>query len=504
MIVYVLRTLFDMPFWREVVDMSAIARIKNEQPIYDLDSPWIDDCLGRKALAPYLTNIVKDADGPLVIAVNGTWGSGKSYFLNNWCLDVQRCHKWANGISPVIYFNAWESDFCHSPLLAIIGQLYLHFEKIPKWIKSQKAAKLKDKRPTAANAKTLMAIVTQVSNCAKHCTGIDSEQFYSDIGRNGPKLVKAYKKESEEREKLIGFLRQLGDYVARAYNHPLVVIVDELDRCRPSFAVETLERIKHIFSVPHTVFVLGIDRQQLGETIQSIYGNIDVNRYLQRFIDVDFGFPEVDTRAFIDSLMQKYNIYEFFADATDMVQNNFSCFNQVYHSLCQFHNLALRDIETSIKLFTCVIRTYDKKSPMHPYLLAMMIVLKLKNLDLYDAYVRRAATANELIGFFIPSHISPEQASSYLQMVPPVVYATMQYSGDNQPLQDLEQWRYIRGSNADAKLQDAPKFIAELSNSRMTTVITKAQELIEGRNGFAKHNADTVKELAKRLACFPI
>lgn len=484
--------------------MSAIARIKNEQPIYDLDNPWIDDCLGRKALAPYLTSIVEGSDGPLVIAVNGTWGSGKSYFLNNWYIDIQKRHKWANGISPVIYFNAWESDFCHSPLLSIIGQLYLHFEKIPKWIKSHKAAKLKDKRPTAADAQTLMAIVRQVSNCAKHCTGIDPEQFYGDIGRNGPRLVKAYKKESEERKKLIEYLRCVADYVSNAYQHPLVVIVDELDRCRPSFAVETLERIKHIFAVPNTVFVLGIDRQQLGKTIQSIYGDIDVNRYLQRFIDVDFGFPEVDTGAFIDSLMRGYKINDFLADATDMVQDNFSCFKQVYHSLCQFHNLALRDIETSLKLFTCVIRTYDKKSPMHPYLLAMMIVLKLKNLDLYDAYVRRAATANELIEFFIPSHISPEYASPYLQMVPSVVYATMQYRGDNQPLRDLEQWRCIRGSKSDAELKDAPRFIAELSNSKMTTVITKANELIAGSNGFPKHDADTVKALAERLACFPI
>ncbi len=484
--------------------MSSVARIKNALPVYDLDNPWAGDCLGRKNLAPYLSNIVEDADGPLVVAVNGTWGSGKSYFLNNWCLAVEKKHGWAQGISPVIYFNAWESDFCHSPLLSIIGQLYLHFEKIPKWRKVQSTTELKGKRPTAADSKKWVAITRQIVNHAKHISGIDAEEFYSDIGRSGPKLLKAYKREAEEREKLIEYLRQLADYVSNAYRHPLVVVVDELDRCRPSFAVETLERIKHIFSVPHTVFVLGIDRQQLGKTIQAVYGEIDVNRYLQRFIDVDFGFPDTDVGAFIDKLMVDYSILDAFAGTPENIAKDLSCFKQVYHSLCRFHQMALRDIEASFKLFTCVIRTYDKKTPMHPFLLAMMIVLKFKNPELYDAYVHRAATANELIDFFMPSHITPERASSYLQMVPSVVYATMQYGGDNQSLRDLEQWRYIRGSNAAAELKDAPRFIAALSNTRMTTVITKANELIAGNNGFPKHDANTVIELAERLACFPV
>lgn len=484
--------------------MSTIARIKNLQPIYDSDNPWSGDCLGRKNLASYLSNIVEDADGPLVIAVNGTWGSGKSYFLNNWRLDIEKKHRWAQGISPVIYFNAWESDFCHSPLLSIIGQLYLHFEKIPKWRKVQNTTELKGKRPTAADSKKWIAITRQIANHAKHISGIDVEEFYSDIGRSGPRLLKAYKREAEEREKLIEYLRQLADYVSSAYRHPLVVVVDELDRCRPSFAVETLERIKHIFSVPHTVFVLGIDRQQLGKTIQAVYGEIDVNRYLQRFIDVDFGFPDTDTGAFIDKLMVDYCILDAFAGTPENVTKDLSCFKQVYHSLCRFHQMALRDIEASLKLFTCVIRTYNKKTPIHPFLLAMMIVLKFKNPELYNAYVHRAATANELIDFFIPSHITPERASSYLQMVPSVVYATMQYGGDNQPLRELEQWRYIRGSNTAAELKSAPRFIAELSNSRMSTVITKARELIAGHNGLSKHDADTVKELAERLACFPV
>ena len=484
--------------------MSSVARIKNELPVYDLDNPWAGDCLGRKNLAPYLSNIVEDADGPLVVAVNGTWGSGKSYFLNNWCLDIEKKHRWAQGISPVIYFNAWESDFCHSPLLSIIGQLYLHFEKIPKWRKMQNTTQLKGKRPTAADSKKWIAITRQIANHAKHISGIDAEEFYSDIGRSGPKLLKAYKREAEEREKLIEYLRQLADYVSNAYRHPLVVVVDELDRCRPSFAVETLERIKHIFSVPHTVFVLGIDRQQLGKTIQAVYGDIDVSRYLQRFIDVDFGFPDIDTGAFIDKLMRDYCILDAFAGSPENITKDLSCFKQVYHSLCRFHKMALRDIESSLKLFTCVIRTYDKKSPMHPFLLAMMIVLKFKNPELYDAYVHRAATANELIDFFIPSHITPERASSYLQMVPSVVYATMQYGGANQPLEVLEQWRYIRGGKTDAELNGAPRFISDLSNTQMTSVITKAHELIDGHNGFSKHDAETVEELAQRLACFPV
>jgi predicted KAP-like P-loop ATPase len=76
----------------------------------------------------------------------------------------------------------------------------------------------------------------------------------------------------------------------------LIIFIDELDRCRPLYAIECLERIKHIFGIKRLIFVLSIDKKNLAKSIQSQYGNIDTNNYLRRFIDLEFDLknPSID------------------------------------------------------------------------------------------------------------------------------------------------------------------------------------------------------------------
>lgn len=73
----------------------------------------------------------------------------------------------------------------------------------------------------------------------------------------------------------------------------LVIVIDELDRCKPTFSVEILEKIKHFFSVPNVVFVLVMNKEQLEESIRSVYGaNIDAHTYLQKFIHIETTLPK--------------------------------------------------------------------------------------------------------------------------------------------------------------------------------------------------------------------
>ena len=87
-----------------------------------------------------------------------------------------------------------------------------------------------------------------------------------------------------------------------ATGRPMVFIIDELDRCRPTFAIELLERVKHIFDVPNMVFAFGINRDELCSSLQSIYGNIDADVYLRRFFDMEFTLPQADSEKFARSI----------------------------------------------------------------------------------------------------------------------------------------------------------------------------------------------------------
>ena len=87
---------------------------------------------------------------------------------------------------------------------------------------------------------------------------------------------------------------------------PVVVVIDELDRCRPLYAIELLEVAKHLFSVEIIVFVLAINLRQLGHSIKAVYGSdFDSHEYLERFIDITIPLPMAERVHFIWNLMNE-------------------------------------------------------------------------------------------------------------------------------------------------------------------------------------------------------
>ena len=106
------------------------------------------------------------------------------------------------------------------------------------------------------------------------------------------------------------YLKGLAQKVHDKTGRPLIICVDELDRCRPLYAIEMLERIKHLFNVPGIVFLLGMDRLQLCHSIQATYGDIDTDNYLHRFVDLEFVLPEPDREKFLEDLWDRYNLVQ--------------------------------------------------------------------------------------------------------------------------------------------------------------------------------------------------
>ena len=91
--------------------------------------------------------------------------------------------------------------------------------------------------------------------------------------------------------------------------HPLMVVIDELDRCRPSYAVSLIEVAKHIFGADHIIFVLAVNRTQLQHSIRALYGNeFDATGYLRRFFDIDFRLPEPNRTRFMQDLLHRAQV----------------------------------------------------------------------------------------------------------------------------------------------------------------------------------------------------
>ena len=89
----------------------------------------------------------------------------------------------------------------------------------------------------------------------------------------------------------------------------VIILVDELDRCRPIYAIELLERVKHLFDTEGIVFVLGVDRKQLSHSVKALYGaTFDAAGYLRRFIDIDYKLPLPQPGDFCSHLLDVYGV----------------------------------------------------------------------------------------------------------------------------------------------------------------------------------------------------
>ena len=214
----------------------------------DAKDPWSDDVLRRKKIAGRLTGIVRDQRASFVTTVDGGWGTGKTFLLERWKQDLEN-QDWQ-----AIYYNAWEDDFSEDPLLSITGQLSEHF----------------DKSSFSGTVRGLVRLVPPLLDVVAPVTPFGHIWLWlraaaAKLRVTPPQDLRRYRERTATAERFKRRLRELGADVHEETGKPLVFIIDELDRCRPTFAIELLERVKHIFDVPNIVFVFGINRVELDE-----------------------------------------------------------------------------------------------------------------------------------------------------------------------------------------------------------------------------------------------
>lgn len=275
--------------------------IKSPKINIDNNNPFLNCKLSRQKYADTIVKLIENYPSGFVLALNNKWGTGKTTFIQM----LQR--KLELDSFPTIYFNAWEQDNETNPLNIFIGEFIELFgkkdsKKIHNLIKSA-AIIAKSTLPALIKGivgkfigdKTTLEIAEAVSKGA------------GDVFKNE---VDAYL----DRKKAIGAFRgDLTTFVTELSNEkPLIIFIDELDRCRPDYAVLVLEQIKHLFTIPNIIFVLSIDKNQLSNAIKGYYGSddIDTEDYLKRFIDIEYSLPEPEFNVYYQFLLGHYKIHE--------------------------------------------------------------------------------------------------------------------------------------------------------------------------------------------------
>lgn len=268
--------------------------------------PFKYDLLGRKEEILNLSLLVSNVNSPAVIAIDSRWGTGKTTFIRMWEQYLKE------DIFPCLYFNAWETDFSDDPLVSFLGEMN---EGLKTLIGANKKAREAWDRTKAAGKQIVkrgLPALVRIGTAGI----IDADKIIEDeITKAAGSLAgDALDNYLQQKKAIDEFHFSLTSFVKRsADGKPLVIFVDELDRCRPNYAIELLERIKHLFNTEGLVFVLALDKEQLGHSIEAVYGNgIDSVGYLRRFIDFEYRLKEPDNASYIDSLFSALELDKFF------------------------------------------------------------------------------------------------------------------------------------------------------------------------------------------------
>lgn len=181
----------------------------------------------------------------------------------------------------------------------------------------------------------------------------------------------------------------------------LIIIVDELDRCKPTYAIQLLERVKHLFDLENVIFIVALDKQQLGISLGAVYGaGIDANEYLRRFFDLEYSLSSVDPAEFTKCLYERFGFDEFFASRTNLklryekqeLIDSFNAFSKVF-------NLSLRAREQCFSRIRIALLMTEDNHYLYPVLVSTLSILKIVHPQMYHAFAFGEATPRELLSF---------------------------------------------------------------------------------------------------------
>ncbi len=362
------------------------------------EEPFKNDLLGRKESAEVLTHLAESIEGPCVLAIEAAWGTGKTTFLKMWSHHLRKIE------FPVIEFNAWETDFSGDPFIALCTELTEginnKFDKNNKTGKKDWIEKINSLKKAAGTVVQLAApgvVRSLTSGMLDIGPLLEKQSDHSSASSTEDRLNQYL-----DAKKCLGefnrVLRDVAITLSNSHkNRPLIVVIDELDRCRPSYAVELLEVVKHLFEVDHIVFVLAINRSELAHSVRTLYGSgFDAERYLCRFFDVDFRLPEPERKAFIDAMISAVKIEEYFKRTLDKkVRTNALSF--LLQAFFSDPDLSLRTIQEAIYRLGLVFASLRSDQYSFISMAVVLLIIRTIDSDIYYRLVRGEVTDSEVV-----------------------------------------------------------------------------------------------------------
>lgn len=292
----------------------------------------------------------ENSQNGLVILLNGAWGTGKTTYLN----DLKETIKESKDVELFNDYNAYEYD-CYDnayiPLFASIAEkIKLDNDKIECIAKS-----------TAIGLSIgFIGVGKAIFNKA---TGIDINGIKDDIKSAVDELDINILEDFENFKNSKNYIKTKMCEVCK--DSTQVFIIDELDRCKPNFAMDTLEIVKHFFDVPNCVFIIAVDKLQLEQSAKAIYGAIDSEKYFSKLFDYQFNLLPINLYDAVE--LKDFSYY------IDLIRFATEIFNML--------NISLRDGKKILNELLSKCTYWSKQQSMF---MLFLFILKYTDLSFYN------------------------------------------------------------------------------------------------------------------------
>ena len=280
--------------------MDAPAKEKNAVPV---------DLLGRQEIVDRIMKIlevISEKKSSCTFALNGAWGTGKTFVLN---MLMNQLWEYHSDKYIVFHYNCWQYDYYEEPLIAIVAAMLDSVDEenhlLPAHLRDKAKAGMELAKPV------LQKIATDF---VKNKIGVDLTEVVSSAKVYQEALDSEKKKRADDRV-FDGFysfkkaIQQAQKEIRKITNdRTLVVVVDELDRCLPNYAIKILERLHHLFAdVENTAILFAVDKKQLDKTILTTFGDkTDTTRYLHKFLNFEL---QLNNGNIQNTISEKYHRY---------------------------------------------------------------------------------------------------------------------------------------------------------------------------------------------------
>lgn len=269
------------------------------------------DILNRYDFVCSLINLVENIsveNSSVTFALDGKWGSGKSFVLDMFEEELSRIQSEETATNKyfIIRYNCWKNDYYQEPLIAIVSSIVSSIEEQTKLFPNSP-----ENREIIGMIKAAgLSLLSLGNTIVKDKIGLDIQgavKTVLDGKKSGAeeyeddKSYDTYFKLNKVIEKLSSSLQEI------AKIHKIILVVDELDRCIPEYAINVLERLHHLTeSNTNIITIISIDKEQLLSSVKQIFGFENPEKYLEKFINFEI---KLDEGKLSEKITEKYSEY---------------------------------------------------------------------------------------------------------------------------------------------------------------------------------------------------